>query len=335
MNTINARTHLFDTLATVDQWSQLSCLGSMTFTITAEAIRKAIKLIPDHPTPDTVEAFLNEERNRKLDVEYAGNTLGDGTVRGDRVPLTQSVADVSTTPGNYYEARRELSALLELRQTMLDLSDEVAAAAGADGSERTLLNTLQFMLTQLKFDPVAAARQYAQNMKLGMKNYGQTRTQYVEQERLRAARSAEDFVAKGEHAVQFLEGLDLTEGDISDKLMDTLYRRCVAKLIVRRQKIGQTLSWRTDPAQRQQAEADILFIEEAIIALDGDIPAEAVVPPEAEVDDIVHQAPAPAFDMAQAMAAFAQAFAAQAPTTVAGPALSKSYRVPGPVTITH
>lgn len=325
MSDTNARNHLFDVLTTVDPFTQLSCLGSMAFTVSAEAIRRAMKAIPDHPTPETMEAFFNEERNLKIDVAYAGPDE-----HGELVPLT-SVNDVSTTPGNYYEERRELSALLELRQFILDTADEVATAAKAGGGsseERTLLNTMQFMQSQQKFDPVAAARQYTQLMKLGMKNYGQTRAQYVEQERLRAAREAETFAAKGEHAVQFLEGLDPIEGDCGEKLWTQLYKRCVAKLIVQRQKKGMSLSWRTDAKQRQETEADILFIEDAIVALDGEVPAEAIAPPEAEE---VYAAPAPATnDMSQLIEVLRAAFAPQ--PNVATKPLAAAYRVPGPVT---
>ncbi|MHB1098683.1 MAG: hypothetical protein ACYCZR_03935 [Burkholderiales bacterium] len=325
MSDTNARNHLFDVLTTVDPFTQLSCLGSMAFTVSAEAIRRAMKVIPDHPTPETMEAFFNEERNLKIDVAYAG-VDEDGVL----VPRT-SVNDVSTTPGNYYEERRELSALLELRQFILDTADEVAASAKASGSseERTLLNTMQFMQSQQKFDAVAAARQYTQLMKLGMKNYGQTRAQYVEQERLRAAREAETFAAKGEHAVQFLEGLDHIEGDVGERIWEQLYKRCVAKLIVQRQKKGMSLSWRTDAKQRQDIEADILFIEDAIVALDGEVPAEAIAPPEA---DEVYAAPEPAQpDMSHLIAMF-QAMLQSAQPNVATKPLAAAYRVPGPVT---
>lgn len=301
-------------LANVDVYSQLSCLGSMQYVVTSEAIRRAIKIIPDHPTPETMEAFLNEERNLKLDVEYAGYDEN-----GDHVEATK-VSDVNTTPGNYYEERRTLAALLDLRQTFLDLSDELGASTGSEQTEeRTLLNTMEFMLTQKKADPAYYARQYTANMRLGMKNYGQTRSQYVEQEMLRAARDAEVFAAKGEHAVQFLEGLDPIEGPVDERIMDSLAKRCVAKLIARRIKIGQSLNWRTDPEQRNEAEADILFIEKAIVELDGEVPMEAATPPEVDEDGVT-SAPVAGGELMQQFLAFV-ATQKQDP------------RAPGPVTI--
>lgn len=313
---------ILSALANVDVYSQLSCLGSMQYVVTSEAIRRAIKIIPDHPTPESIEAFLNEERNLKLDVEYASNLLGDGTTRGELVDTT-SVNDVSTTPGNYYEDRRTLAALLDLRQTILDMSDELGASTGSEQTEeRTLLNTMEFMLAQKKADPAYYARQYTQNMRLGMKNYGQTRSEYVAQEMLRASRDAEVFAAKGEHAVQFLEGLDPIEGPVDERIIDSLAKRCVAKLIARRIKIGQSLSWRTDPEQRDEAEADILFIEQAIVALDGEVPREAATPPEVDADGVT-EAPVAGGELMQQFLAF-----------VAAQAKVQDPKAPGPVTIT-
>ena len=307
---------ILSALANVDVYSQLSCLGSMQYVVTSEAIRRAIKLIPDHPTPETMEAFLNEERNLKLDIEFL--TDSDHAIRGQ---LTK-IDDVNTAPGNYYEDRRILAALLDLRQTFLDMSDELGASLGSEQTEeRTLLNTMEFMLTQKKADPAYYARQYTQNMRLGMKNYGQTRSQYVEQEMLRAARDAEVFAAKGEHAVQFLEGLDPIEGPVDERIMDSLAKRCVAKLIARRIKIGQSLSWRTDPEQRSEAEADILFIEQAIVALDGEVPMEAATPPEVDADGVT-EAPVAGGELMAQFLAFVASQQKQDP------------KAPGPVTIT-
>lgn len=304
-------------LQPLDVYTQLSCLGSMQYVVSSEAIRQAIKIIPDHPTPDTMEAFLNEERNLKLDVEYAGRDE-----HGDLVEATK-VSDVNTTPGNYYEERRTLAALLDLRQDILDMSDELGASIGGEQmEERTLLNTMQFMLTQKKADPAYYARQYTQMMRNGGKNYGQTRSQYVAQEMERAAKDAEIFAAKGEHAVQFLEGLDPIEGPVADRIMDSLAKRCVTKLIARRIKIGQSLSWRADPEQRAEAEADILCIEAAIVELDGDVPQEAPTPPEVDEDGVV-AAPVAGGELMQQFMAF-----------VASQAIKQDPKAPGPVTIT-
>lgn len=319
------KNQIFAALANVDVYSQLACLGSMQYVVSSEAIRQAIKIIPDHPTPETIDAFLNEERNMKVDIKLTSlRDLGDalGTEDGERVPL-MSVNDVNTTPGNYYEERRTLAALLDLRQDILDMSDELGASIGGEQmEERTLLNTMQFMLTQKKADPAYYARQYTNNMRLGMKNYGQTRSQYVAQEMERAAKDAEVFAAKGEHAVQFLEGLDPIEGPVSDRIMESLAKRCVSKLIARRIKVGQSLSWRTDPEQRADAEADILFIETAIVALDGDVPMEAATPPEVDEDGVT-SAPVAGGELMQQFMAMIAAATKQDP------------KAPGPVTITH
>ena len=315
---------IFAALQPLDVYTQLSCLGSTQYVVTSEAIRRAIKLIPDHPTPENIEAFLNEERNLKVDVEYTKlRELGEhwGAEVGERVPLQSAQGDVGTTPGNYLEERRILSALLDLRQDMLDMSDELAASTGGEQTEeRTLLDTMQFMLTQKKADPAYYARQYTQNMRLGMKNYGQTRAQYVAQEMERAAKDAEVFAAKGEHAVQFLEGLDHIEGPVDERLIENLCKRCVAKLIARRIKIGQSLSWRTDPEQRSEAEADILFIETAIVTLGGEVPAEAATPPEVDEDGVT-SAPAAGGELMQQFIAFIASQQKQDP------------KAPGPVTI--
>lgn len=316
---------IFAALQPVDVYTQLSCLGSMQYVVTSEAIRRAIKLIPDHPTPESIEAFLNEERNLKVDVEYTKlRELGEhwGAEVGERVPMQSAQGDVGTTPGNYLEERRTLSALLDLRQDLLDMSDELGASLGGEqGEDRTLLNTMQFMLTQKKADPAYYARQYTQNMRLGMKNYGQTRAQYVEQEMARAAKDAENFAAKGEHAVQFLEGLDNIEGPIDERIIAALVKRCEAKLIARRIKIGQSLSWRSNPEQRAEAEADILFIEQALVALDCDIPEEAPTPPEVDEDGVT-SAPNAGGELMQQFMAFMASQMKQDP------------KAPGPVTIT-
>lgn len=262
---INRHT-IFETLETLDKWTQLSCLGSMTYAITAEVINKTVRIIPDDPTPETLENFLNEERNIKLDETY-------NTTR----------ADAATTAGNYMEQRDELRALLDLRQDFMDRSEELAADID-NQDERTLANTLTFMVGRTRIDPVQYARQYTNNARLGKKNYGQTRAAYVQQEIERAEESTARLIAKGELAVQFLEGLQPCEGPISEQTYEMLSKRCVSKLIARRIKIGQTLSWRSDPDKMAEAEADIQFIEEAIVALGGTVPAEAVVPPEA-IDD--------------------------------------------------
>jgi hypothetical protein len=278
---------ILNTLSTVDLYSQLACLGSMQYVCASECINRAIKLMPS--TSEGLDAFLNEERNLKLDIEYAGNTLGDGSARGEMEGLT-SAHDVETTPGNYYEQRRELMALLDLRQTFLDLSEELVEGLEQRAvHERSLLNTMQFMLSNIKADPLRYKRQYVNNKRLGLKNYGQTMAQYVDQETKRALELREQFIAKGEIAVQYLEGLDTREGPISERIMESLAARCVAKLIARRIKIGQSLSWRTDVEQRADAEADILFIEKAIEALGGEVPPEAVVPDEVE-EEIVQPA---------------------------------------------
>lgn len=307
---------IFAAIQPLDVYTQLSCLGSMQYVVTSEAIRQAIKLIPDHPTPETMEAFFNEERNLKLDVEFAGRDE-----HGELVNAT-SVGDVNTTPGNYYEERRTLAALLDLRQDMLDMAEELASTTGGEPQEeRSLLNTMQFMLTQKKADPAYYARQYTNNMRLGMKNYGQTRAEYVKQEMERAARDLEVFAAKGEFAVQFLEGLDPIEGPVAERTIDALTKRCVTKLIARRIKIGQSLSWRTDPEQRADAEADILFIEKAIVALGEEVPTEAATPPEVDEDGVT-TAPAAGGELMQQFLAFIASQQKQDP------------KAPGPVTIT-
>lgn len=316
---------IFAALQPLDVYTQLSCLGSMQYVVTSEAIRLAMKVIPDHPTTENIDAFLNEERNLKVDVKFTDlRELGEhwGAELGDRVALMSAAGDVGTTPGNYLEERRTLSALLDLRQDMLDMSEELASTTGGEPmEERTLLNTMQFMLAQKKADPAFYARQYTQNMRLGMKNYGQTRAEYVKQEMDRAARDAETFAAKGEFAVQFLEGLDTIEGPVDDRIMDSLAKRCVAKLIARRIKIGQALSWRTDPQQRADAEGDILFIEKAIVALDGEVPAEAVTPPEVDEDGVT-AAPAAGGELMQQFIAF-----------MAAQQGKQDPKAPGPVTI--
>ena len=266
---------ILNTLSTVDLYTQLSCLGSMQYICAAEAINRAIKLMPS--TVEGVDAFLNEERNLKLDIEYTSNDLDP-----NREMITKE-HDVETTPGTYHEQRRELMALLDLRQTFLDLSEELSdGLEQQDGQERTLLNTMQFMMNNIKIDPARYKKQYINNKRLGIKNYGQTLAQFVDQETKRALEHREQFSAKGEIAVQFLEGLDTREGPISERIMESLADRCIAKLIARRIKIGQSLSWRSDIEQRAEAEADILFIEHAIEALGGEVPSEAIVPDEVE-----------------------------------------------------
>lgn len=315
---------IFAVLKPLDVYTQLACLGSMQYVVSSEAIRQAVKIIPDHPTPETMEAFFNEERNLKLDVAYANNLLGDGTARGEPAELT-GVNDVNTTPGNYFEERRTLAALLDLRQDILDMSDELGASTGSEQTEeRTLLNTMQFMLTQKKADPAYYARQYTTNMRLGMKNYGQTRSEFVAQEMQRAARDAEIFAAKGEHAVQFLEGLDPLEGPIADRVMESLVKRCVAKMIARRIKIGQSLNWRNDPEQRAEAEADIMCIEAAIVEFGEEVPKEAIAPPEVDEDGVT-SAPVAGGEMMNMVAAMLAALQAQQ---------KQDPRAPGPVTIT-
>lgn len=265
---------ILNTIGTVDLWSQLSCLGSMQYAVSAYAIRKAMKLIPDDPTPETIEAFFNDERNIKLDVEYAGPDE-----HGELVNKTHQ-SDVETTPGNHLEARRELQALLDLRQDFLDMSEELGS--GLDqGEERSLTNTMLFMANQNKVDPAKFKQQYINNKRIGLKNYGQTMAMFVNQETIRATEAQARFAAKGEYAVQFLEGLDPLEGPISDTMIETLCKRCVDKLIMRRIKIGKTLGWSTGTTQRCEAEADITFIEQAIVALGGEVPNEAIVPDEA------------------------------------------------------
>lgn len=311
---------ILEVIATVDMYSQLSCLGSMQYTVTAEAIRGAMKLIPNDPTPESIELFLNEERNLKLDVEYAGRDE-----HGDLVNKTR-VHDVETTPGNYFEARRELQALLDLRQDLLDMSEELTAGM-EQGEERTLLNTLRFMETQQVIDPIAYKRAYINNKRLGLKNYGQSMADYVAQETTRAAENVARFAAKGEYAVQFLEGLDAREGDIPERLIENLAKRCVAKLITRRIKIGQSLSWRTDLEQRLEAEGDMTFIEQAIVALGGVVPEEAVVPDEV-IEDVPPAAATP--DMNALLAMMAKAMVeAQHEAKRQGPSLQSEYRKPG------
>lgn len=316
---------ILNTIQTVDMYSQLSCLGSMQYVVTAEAIRGAMKLIPDNPTPESIEAFLNEERNLKLDIEYADNKLGDGTERGDKESLT-SQHDVKTTPGNYFEARRELQALLDLRQDLLDMSEDLTAGMEQQ-EERTLLNTLKFMETQQVIDPMLYKRTYINNKRLGLKNYGQTMAEYVTQETTRAMESMARFVAKGEYAVQFLEGLDPLEGEIPERIIESMAKRCVAKLIARRIKIGQTLSWRTDIEQRLEAEGDMTFIEQAIVALGGEVPEEAIVPDEV-IENV--RPVAPAMDMNAMMQMMAKAVVdAQHEAKRQGPSLQSEYRKPG------
>jgi hypothetical protein len=306
---------IFKTLQPLDVYTQLACLGSMQYVVTSEAIRQAVKIIPDHPTAETMEAFFNEERNLKLDVEYAGRDE-----HGELVSATR-ISDVSTTPGNYYEQRRTLAALLDLRRDILDMSDELGASTGSEQTEeRTLLNTMQFMLTQKKADPAYYARQYTTNMRLGMKNYGQTRSEFVAQEMQRAARDAEIFAAKGEHAVQFLEGLDPLEGPIDERVINALIKRCVAKLIARRIKIGQSLNWRNDPEQRAEAEADVMCIEAAIVEFGEEVPKEAIAPPEVDEDGVT-SAPVAGGEVLAQLAALLAAQTKQDP------------RTPGPVTI--
>jgi hypothetical protein len=135
-------------------------------------------------------------------------------------------------------------------------------------------------------DKVRFARQYVAWLKSGAKNFGVTQVQYVENEMRRAVRSAAEFEAKGELAVQFVEGLDALEGPINEELMDTLTTRCIDKLQERLVKISISTTWRSKTSELADAHADMMFIQEAIKQLGGTIPDEAPIPrdePEVEV----------------------------------------------------
>lgn len=309
------RHDIINALSTVDDYTQLSCLGSMVYTVTSQAIRQAVKLMPE--PSDNTEAFLNEERNLKLDeIETELRDLGDGLGAeiGEVAKLT-TAGDVATTPGNYLEQRRELQALLDLRRDLLDMSESISASLGGDQrEERTIYNTMTFMAQNMQPDAKRISEQYTTLMRLGAKNYGQTRAQFVETEMKRAAEQYERFLAKCEIAVQYLEGLEPHEGPIDPELIDKLAQKCVDKLIARRVKIGLSLTWRSSKEQREQGETDILFIEKAIEALGGEVPAEVPVEPET-----TQTMP----DLQQMVAAFMAALNTQ-----------QDPKAPGPVTIT-
>jgi len=334
---MNHRNHLFTVLNNVDDYSALACLGSAQFIVTSEAIRQAVRLIPDDPTPDTIEAFLNEERNLKVDVKFANND--DCAVRA---PLTGK-EDVVDAPATHYEQRRTLSALLDLRRDLADQIEEHAALISGDGRDRTLTDTMEFMRDSMyKIDPQQFARQYRTNMRLGQRNYGQTIQQYVESETQRALRDKERFAAKCEYAVQFLEGLDLIEGPVADRIWESIHRRCVAKLLERRITVGRNLSWRTDPDVRANIESDLAMIEDAIVQFGGEVPPDAVLAPADLVEEpVVLKQPEPvpqaqaqqAVTMEMMMQMMQLMLQSQKPA-VAGESRTKSYRVPGEVTIT-
>lgn len=238
--------HLQAQVTNLDNWSQLSILGSWAFIANAACINAAIKMVPDADRTDGVEGYTSYEAARRKAINEA---------------------DTSSLPALIALSR-------DIEGMILD----------ADGDVRGIENTLQF-LTQSAPLRDSFGYEYDNRVRLGMRP-GITKRQFVDAEFQRAMDSYNNLVQKGDDACRLINTLTVHEtrgfGDLPDWMGESFERKMLEKLHIRWEKLEMN---RTNPRRTKQirdaAAADQLLIEQ-LLSEYGETPGFSGTVEEAE-----------------------------------------------------
>lgn len=223
-------------ISNLDQYSQLSILGSWAFSINSSIINTAMRYAVTPDNTNGVEGFTGFE----VDMRYA---------------LQEA-------------AKSSLPALLSLRR---DINSMIVDAGG---ETRDLDNTLEYLLSnppsRKRFE-----EEYETRRRSGMRP-AMTIKVFVDSEMARALKQHEDLKAKGTDAIRLCESFTLSDdgerSDIPDWVPDSFENAMLRKLQDRWMKLEIT---RTNPRSRKQirdgAEADQLLITQ-LMAVYGERP---------------------------------------------------------------
>lgn len=228
--------NLMAKVSKLDTYTQLSILGSWSFTANAQCISQASKYVPEAPINTGIEELTQyEAARRKL--------------------LTE--AETSYLPP-FLALQRELNGMVN----------------EADGQARGIEDTLTF-LTERGPNRAQFVREYDERVRLGMKP-GISRKAFADAEYERANKAHNDLVAKGEDAVRLCETVTIAEhrgyNDLPEWVAETFERKMVEKAHARWEKLEMA---RTNPrypkVTRDGAAADQMLIVN-LLAQYGEVP---------------------------------------------------------------
>lgn len=238
--------HLAAQVTNLDNWTQLSILGSWSFIANAAAINAAIRMVPDANRTDGVEGYTSYEAARRMAIQTAD--------------------------------RSQLPALIAL------VRDMEGMILDADGDVRGIESTLQFLTQQAPVRDTFGF-EYDNRVRLGMRP-GITKRAFVDAEFQRAMDAYNTMVQKGDDACRLINTLTVHEtrgyGDLPEWIAESFERKMIEKLHIRWEKLEMN---RTNPRRTKQirdaAAADQLLIEE-LLSTYGEKPGFSGVVDEAE-----------------------------------------------------
>lgn len=215
---------MFNQIAALDTYTQLSVLGSWNYAVNQSCINQAMRYVPETPVDNGIDSYTQYEAGRRA--------------------LLQD-SDSSQLPD-----------LLALQR------DIQGAIEDNDGSAKTLSETLQLMMNSAPTREMMGAK-YDDAKRAGMKP-SMSRKQFIDYELERAVAMHNKLAARGEDAVRICETITIAAEahDIPETLMDRLEEKLIDKLNTRWEKLEfDRINPRLRKERRDSAAADQLLIE--------------------------------------------------------------------------
>jgi hypothetical protein len=242
--------HIENTLNLVsklDSWDVGSILGGVNHLVRQAAITQTVRMLPDLPEEGSgLEHFAQWEKNVR------------------KPEIAEKVAPLLGLADRVAQVMVEYSTM--------DVSDNQ--------------RVLEFITAPDRVPKKATfEREYKERVRLGMKP-GMTIREFTEMEYAVALQRHAVLMAKGEHAVQLLEGIDISDGDLPEWIHEAINQKVLQKLEERWRKAElRRTNPRISKQERDLAGANQKLIEDTITQLGGEIPRDTEeVTPEQQSD---------------------------------------------------
>lgn len=201
MNTESAIYNLFGKLDNLDKYTQLSVLGSWSFSTNASCISMAKRYVPSTPDETDINAYSLYDQARAAMIRDAEQS--------------------------------DLAPMLALQSTLAGMINEL------DGNSNGLEGTLEWLVSRLPTRKQFES-EYELRRRAGAKP-AMSIKQYTDYEYERAMEQHSTLVAKGELAVRLCQTIAIDDsrgfGDLPDWVAETFERKMVSKLHDRWRKL--------------------------------------------------------------------------------------------------
>jgi hypothetical protein len=231
--------HIEKTLELVsklDSWDVGSVLGGVNHLVRQAAINMTVRMLPDLPEEGSgLEHFAQWEKNVR------------------KPEIAEKVAPLLGLADRVAQVMVEYSTM--------DISDNAKVLEMSTSPDR--------VPKRATFE-----REYKERVRLGMKP-GMSIREFTEMEHATALQRHAVLCAKGEHAVQIMEGIDISDGDLPEWMHEAVNSKVLQKLEERWRKAELR---RTNPRisknERDLAGANQKLIEATITELGGTVPTD-------------------------------------------------------------